>query len=168
MIINSVIPRWTMASYISRCTQNHFCSRSSPDTACQIFKPQLLNKLVAINHEGWMGGGRTTNTSATIQTKAKGTDATTDRTHKQQQQNHNIQAKSVQCVFTDTTAVGGFPPFFVFFILSCSFVSLSREEKQQVYNPSHAFLSFLSFLSFFRFLSFASIPALPSICQVAL
>lgn len=123
------------------------------------FKPQLvLNKLVAINHEGWMGGGRTTNTSATIQTKAKGTDATTDRTHKQQQQNHNIQAKSVQCVFTDTTAVGGFPPFFVFFILSCSFVSLSREEKQQVYNPSHAFLSFLSFLSFFRFLSFASIP----------
>ena len=140
------------------------CSRwpiSAPDTVYHY----SINSLPLIMRDD---GGRTTNTSATIQTKAKGTDATTDRTHKQQQQNHNIQAKSVQCVFTDTTAVGGFPPFFVFFILSCSFVSLSREEKQQVYNPSHAFLSFLSFLSFFRFLSFASIPALPSICQVAL
>ena len=133
------------------------------------FKPQLvLNKLVAINHEGWMGGAEQQIQAQQFRPKPKERMQQQTGHTKQQQQNHNIQAKSVQCVLADTTAVGGFPPFFVFFILSCSFVSLSREEKQQVYNPSHAFLSFLSFLSFFRFLSFASIPALPSICQVAL
>lgn len=50
------------------------------------------------------GRAETTNTSATIQTKAKGTDATTHRTHTLNNnnmmilQNHNIQAKSVQYV----------------------------------------------------------------------
>ena len=57
MIINLYLDGW--ASYISRCTQKpstavldrwpiSFSRHRMPD-----IKPQLLNKLVAINHEGW-------------------------------------------------------------------------------------------------------------------
>lgn len=88
---------------------------------------------------------------------------------KQQQQNHNIQAKSVQCVLADTTAVGGFPPFFVFFILSCSFVSLPAvEQRRKVTSvqpkPCFFVLSvfFIFFFGFFLLLQFPSSFNLPS------
>lgn len=158
-----------MASYISRCTQNHFCSRSSPDTACQIFKPQLLNKLVAINHEGWMGGGRTTNTSATIQTKAKGTDATTDRTHKTTatEPQHTGQISTV-CVGRHYCCWRLSPFFCVFYPLL--FIRISpccRAETKSNKCTTQAmlfcpFCLFYLFFGFFLLLQFPSSFNLPS------
>ena len=125
------------------------CSRwpiSAPDTVYHY----SINSLPLIMRDD---GGRTTNTSATIQTKAKGTDATTDRDTQTTLQNHSIQAKSGQCALADT-AVGGFPPFFVFFIRSYLFLLGRRAIRRNKCTTEPCkfefpFLSFLSFLSFF-------------------
>ena len=138
-------------------TQNQVLLFSMADK-CSRHRIPLLNKLVAINHEGRRGQNNKYKRNNSDQSQRNGCNRDTQTTL----QNHSIQAKSGQCALADT-AVRGFPPFFVFFILSYLSLLGRRETRRNKCTAEPCkfefpFLSFLSFLSFFfGFLSFASI-----------
>ena len=117
---------------------------------CSRHRIPLLNKLVAINHEGRRGQNNKYKRNNSDQSQRNGCN---NRDTQTTLQNHSIQAKSGQCALADT-AVGGFPPFFVFFILSYLSLLGRRETRRNKCTAEPCkfefpFLSFLSFLSFF-------------------